>query len=251
LLLHLLAACCGTADELPDTAASERDFELQEAREARQAAERRALELNAALEQAQAALERLQGRYAALYLASLEQQRDLEYYELRIAGLLTDGQAIETGTALRQTLADIDELLANQHRLRQELEAFGRYLQSVLDILEPSEVLRRQITERFAALTETMAATAGEPPSVAGRGGEAQARQEARVLSVNDELQIVVLDRGLDHGVKPGSRWLALNDGKLAGRLQVIEARSTVSAAVMTEGRLRDLGPGAEVRRED
>ena len=243
LLVAGARAVYGQDAERPEPA----DLRLQEAQMARQAAEQESAELRAALAQTEKELENLRRRFAALYLSSREQQKELEYFELRVAGLLTDAQDPSTGRALSQALAAVDRLREIQQELARRLREFETYLRSVLDVLQPSEVLRREVTERFDELIALVEQSVRPPSKVARRGGGSVERRKCRVLAVNDELQVVVLDSGFDSGVRQGTYWRVTKDSTVLARLRVIEVRPSLSAAVVVDGRFKAVGPGALV----
>ena len=71
--------------------------------------------------------------------------------------------------------------------------------------------------------------------------------RSCRVLAVNDDLQVVVLDSGYAEGIRRGSHWQIARDDEVAVRLRVIDVRADISAAVVVDGRFGDVGPGSEV----
>ncbi len=73
-------------------------------------------------------------------------------------------------------------------------------------------------------------------------------RLESRVLTINDELGIVVLDVGQAQGIRVGTEWTVTNQGDRTTTLRIIEARPLLCAAIVTGGSLRNLAPGATAR---
>jgi hypothetical protein len=67
---------------------------------------------------------------------------------------------------------------------------------------------------------------------------------KCRILAVNDELQVAVLDVGFAQGVRNGLTWHAGKDRKVL--LKVVSVRPLVSAAMLTKGSLKDIAPGME-----
>ncbi len=224
--------------------------QLQELRLARAAAERRCAELDAALAVAQRELAELRSRYADLYLQSQERNRQLEAFELQAAHLLVDRQGLAEGDPAADALHALADVRQAQVELVQQIRAFQGYLNSALDVLEPSDAMRREITARCAELVAS-AERAFQPLStVAGRGRRDLVARSCRVLAVNDALQVVVFDSGQGAGIRRGTRWKAVRDGTVKAHLLVVEVRADISAAVVTEGRLSDLGPGTVVTAE-
>jgi len=219
----------------------------QELRLAREAAEKRCAELDAALAKAQKELEQLRSRYAELYLQSQERIRQMEALELQAAHLLVDRQALAGGDPAAAALHALEDVRQAQVELVSQVRAFQAYLASALDVLQPSDAMRREITTRGAELVAAAERAFKPLSTVAGRGRRDLVARSCRVLAVNDDLQMVVLDSGQDAGIRRGTQWTAVKDGVVKARLLVIEVRTDISAAVMTEGHLGDIGPATVV----
>ena len=112
------------------------------------------------------------------------------------------------------------------------------------------EALRREITTRCAELVDSAERTLKPMSRVAGRGRRDLGSRNCRVLALNDDLQIVVLDSGYAAGIRRGTQWRVVRDDAVVARLRVIEVRPDISAAVITDGRLQDIGPGTVVTRD-
>ncbi|OGV69996.1 MAG: hypothetical protein A3K19_11330 [Lentisphaerae bacterium RIFOXYB12_FULL_65_16] len=244
----LLLAAQSVAEAPGQSGKEQRELELNEAQVARQAAEEKTEELRAELRRREQELQALQERYAELYLASRRQQQELEDYELRLAGLLADREDPSSGRALARALAALDELRVAQLDVSVKVREFQGNLNSVLDALQPSEATRRELIDRLDALNQAVERSVKPWPSVAGRGQGITERLAGRVLAVNDLLQVIVLDKGYDHGVRPGLMWRLLDGEKVKARLKVIEVRASISAAVVTEGKFDSVGPGVTVK---
>jgi hypothetical protein len=240
---------CGlpsTAAEPATTAAAEL-VQMQELRLAREAADRRCAEQEVALAKARQELEQLRSRYAELYLRSQERNRQMEALELQAAHLLVDRQALAGGDPAAVALHALDNVRQAQVELVGLVRAFQVYLSSALEVLEPSDVMRREITTRVAELVAGAERAFKPLSTVAGRGSRDLVARSCRVLAVNDDLQVVVFDSGQDAGIRRGTCWNVVKDGIVKAQLLVIEVRADISAAVVTAGRLGDSGPGTVV----
>ena len=222
------------------------ELEVKEAREARRAAEARCAELTSALGQTEKELAGVRRRYATLYLQSRELQQTVHELELQAANMLAPDKGTETAEKLAQAGRALKRLQDSRRELRDRIHAFQVYLNSVLDMLQPSEALRREIAERFNAVLDTVDRY-GEPlSSVAGRDSGLEKARQCHVLAVNDDLQIVVLDTGAVNSVRCGSEWRVITDSRSkAVTLRIIETRPYISAAVVAEGSFNTVAPGA------
>lgn len=197
-------------------------------------------------------LRRLRRRYADVYLQARELERELALYRQRVADMLhTGGEAGESEKALALALDALDQRREERDRLCARIRDFRQYLETVLDVLQPSEVLRRELTERGEALESACQRSDRVPSLVAWRGGQSLEQRECRVLAVHDDLQVVVIDAGVRHGVQPGMLWYVTDGNEVIAKLRVIETRSIVSATMVIEGSLREVAPGLAVKLGD
>jgi hypothetical protein len=215
------------------------------------ATEKQLTEVRASSVRAEGDLEALQARYAELYLEARDMANELEFMRLRMASLLA-GDLDDAGQAEAASLAAyVNQALASHQALYAGIRDFGQYLGTVLDVLQPSEGLRREITGRYAVLERTVDRLQRMPSLVAGRGGqEDRIRRAGRVLAVNDELQIIVLDVGSDDSVRPGGTWRIVDDRAAVGLVRIIEVRPQFSAAVPIEGPVKIFSPGMKAFAE-
>jgi hypothetical protein len=206
------------------------------------------VELEVALRRAEQDLEKTRRQSADLYVTCRQQQDDLTALQLQAAGMLTTPGDGTSTRALSQVLRCLEEANAAQARLATELQAFGQYLTTVLDVLQPSESLRSEVMARYRALTKVCEQTGQLPSIVAGRGGKPEGQRESRVMAVNDDLQVVIIDTGSNAGIHPGALLGVWVRDKVVARLRVTEVRPALCAAVPIAGGLRGIAPGAQVR---
>ena len=225
---------------------------LEEARVARTVAEQRCVELNAELQRTAGELETMRQRYAALSVQSQLQAAEFEDLRLRVVGLLVEGREDPAAAALPQALDNLDRMLKGNADLYAGVREFGKYLSAVLDVLQASPVVRREISERFGRLETAVDRQERLPSLVAGRGGvEGRMRRECRVLAVNDDIQAIVLDAGADGGVRLGMTWHVMADDAPVAEFRVISVRPTVCAAMPVKGGMRRIAAGMQARAGD
>jgi hypothetical protein len=168
--------------------------------------------------------ERARARDQALFLAAVADlgeftsSKDREAWLLtRLSALCNDGEKLAVKAA---------ETVAEMRRLLRELPmdtARRAQLQLLTDELERQAGV-------FAALVE-------DRPR-----DPAQALRECRVLAVNKELGVVLMDIGFRQGAFVGLVLRGGEDKSIEIRLE--DVRAGVSAAVMKKGSLRDVAPG-------
>lgn len=217
--------------------------------EERNALLRENAELKAALAQRQTELEQLRGRFAELYIQSSRQAEQLTELQLHAAALLDGPRDRGERRVVADALAYAEDIRQARRKLIEQLRDFAQYLEAMLDVLQPSSGLRREMTQRFASILRVADRLEQAPSLVAGRDGvNVAAPRAGRVLAVNDELQIVVLDVGLADGIRSGTVWEIGDAGQVLAELRIIISRNAVSAAVPIHGRLERIAPGMEAR---
>jgi regulator of replication initiation timing len=196
-------------------------------------------------------LEALRSRYADLYLRSRQQRLEQQDLELRVAHLLADQSDLHSGEALARAVRALKETGSDQRNLQTAVKEFGIYLNSVLEVLQPSNTLKGEIDSRYNTVRRAVQAMM-TPLSygVARRGSGNPANRSCRVLTVDDDLHVVVLDAGTTAGIRPGANWHVLTDGHRTADLKILETRASISAAMIVRGDLKNVGPGSVVAPE-
>ncbi len=187
--------------------------------------------------------------YAELHLENKGLLEELTYLRLQVANLL--GEERETSAEKRQAIAleGVLEIQRQHENLYREVYGFGDYLQTFLEIIKPSQVLHQEIERRYDSLLQTVTRLEHLPSIVAWRGGDSLRanRKKARVLRVENELQVVILGAGENDRVRSGSIWNVVDGaGSSLAKLKVVETRTTISAAIPLEGNLSRIVPGMQ-----
>ncbi len=246
LALCFFAGLLGAAEIAAPSGLSVR---LRESELARRAAEQRCIELKAALADAERRTARLRQQNAALQVELSRSRKALTTLRLQAGQLLLDQVPSEKDRLLKEAVESLEQMRVAQADLCRRVEAFQKYLDAVLEVLQPSRALRRQIANRYGLVIQAAKRLENWPSQVAGRGGRSGVLLESRVVAVNDALNLVVLDSGSDAGVRTGATARVLSkSGRVTAELRVVEVRKRLSAAVPVNGKLRDIAPGAAVR---
>ncbi len=236
----------GVSARQGDEAVGELQARLAEALVACNVAEQRCAELRATLTLTRNDLEALQGKYASLLSRAREREVELEALRIGVAGLLSESSAATEVQSLAMAMLALRETQTANAALYGYVREFADYLRGVVDALDPSAAVRREISLRIERLEARAEMAERSPSIVAGRGGSYdRSRRECRVLAVNDDLQMVILDAGLVDGVRLGMLWqTADSEGRLPVAVRVVEVRASLCAAVPVAGKLGDLAPG-------
>jgi hypothetical protein len=110
--------------------------------------------------------------------------------------------------------------------------------------------LKRQVRYLGEALAKSNAEVDGLKAKLDGRsysaadGSEAVAPNVAvtekvyRVLDVNKELGMVILDGGRRDGIRPGLQFAVIEKGQAVARVRIVDVRTAVAGAVVQEDSL-------------
>ena len=206
---------------------------LEEMKVAREAAERRAIQLEAEVSRLKKDLDRIRSSYANLYLESHSSIERLRRMELRAAQMLRQKEGGELEKVSEEALEALEIAGKRQLAVERSLSEFEQALATILDVLRPSDAMRRQLTSRLQALRGAVEESLKPMSVVAGRGvGE-------------------TTGRGSRHGIRPGSCFSLKRGETSVARFKVIEVRGEASAAVLLEGSARDVAVGSIVMPDE
>ena len=242
LWLILMLYVLGTGVCISDEAAG---LALQEARVARETAERRSIQLEMELERAKAELSKTRTRYADLYLRSHDLIRSLRQTELQVANLWhnKDDSSFE-GLTVR-LLETLEAVGTRQLDVVKALDDYEITLQTILDVLQPSDTMRKELTDKLDKIKKAVRHSLSPVVAANKREQNLPVRKGCRVVAVDEGLQIVLLESGSLAGMTPESHWALLRDGKALATFTVIDVRLELSAAVLTDGSLSDVPVGS------
>jgi hypothetical protein len=235
-------------NELPE---SELTVRLQEVEVARQAAEEHAMSLNAALIRTESALAAMRTRFSEAHIEAQRLREELAALNIRAANLLVNEEDLPDAHVLARFADDAKHAQTAIGQAYKDLVTFKGYLGSVLDAVGGPErdTYRQLLTKKLEIIFDDLrrAEQFFNPESITD---SATPSGDLRVLTVNDELQVVVLSAGRLQGVRLG-QLLAIREGRAKGTtLRVVETRQTLSAAMVEEGSLRQISPGTPLTRK-
>lgn len=237
IALYLLTAEVCISDEANAVA-------LQEARVAREASERKVVQLEIELEQSRKALEKMRSRYADLYLRSHGLIRSLRQTELQVANLWHNKSDSSTDALASRLLEALSSAGSRQLEVVKALDRYEESLKTLMEVLQPSESIRRELTERFQAVRNAVERSVRPLTLASGQGAGVNVRQGCRVVSVDNELDMVLLEGGRISGMTSESVWALTVGGQVKAKFIVVEVRLELSAAVLLEGSLADVPVG-------
>lgn len=160
--------------------------------------------------------------------------------QLSVAATLTSAKMHVVGKREEQLLKRLKLVSDNGRALALKTIEFCDYVGAILDKMPLSALEKAKIKLRSDGLRNksericTMSAAVDKPQTIV----------RCRLFEVNDRLRVVVLPVGWVHGVRNGLNFYTGKDNSC--RLQVIAARPFISAAIVTEGNIKELAPGME-----
>lgn len=221
--------------------------ELAKARIALKGAEDRWLDANAELVRTQRELAAARADLSETHLAMTKLRQELAALRMQAANVLASNENLADSQLMLQLQRDLHELNRIHKELYRQLLDYQRAAASVLDVKGKDEdgPLRRLLAGKMALIQRKL----DDAERLTRHGGAgtapAERRKKSQVLAVNQELGVVVLAVGREHGVRPGSVWQIEADAGAKVKARVVEARQSISAAMVFEGRIGDVRPGA------
>ncbi len=194
-------------------------------------------------------LQRLREAYAKLLIQHKETLRELSKLRLQAGVLVGEPEAERLGILYERAQGRL-----HTHRLHEQLyrqiDEFGDYLRTVLEVIEPSDELNANIRQRYGRLQHTVTLLENLPSIVAWRGGDLRTgRNETRVLQVEEEFQFVILAVGRLDQARLGESWRIRDSEGAEVELRVVETENAVSAAIPVSGDLSWIVPGMKAER--
>ncbi len=159
--------------------------------------------------------ERLRGLLEGLGIAALENSP--EQTQQRLLSSLSDLRISETS---RQKLAESLVELAEAS------------LQFAKTVKEPEAVSADRLQKALVTAEATLASASGQPMEQTAPAADLQ---NARIVSLKNELGIAVLSVGARDGVKPGMPFEIFREDKPIAKVLVTEVRNSVSGAVVQD----------------
>ncbi len=242
--LGSIGAVAGQQSSLTD-----QDMELTEAKLALESSEHE----NAALRQKLAlAQEQISALADSLALANSESEvfkREAGDLKLRLEALGLDAASPDRALLEQRLLKAVSDLKIvedQKEKLNEQVirlnEAIIRYLKGASSIDGDARMaLETEMRSSNQLLGITGAAQPAEPAAT-----PAGSLMDARVISVKDELALVVANLGREQGVKIGMPFQVIRNGRQIGVVRVVDVRESISGAV-----IQSLDPSEKVKVGD
>ena len=221
-------------------------MELRDLQAAKALAERQCAQAQAELAAARRSLRDVRRRFADQYLENRQLQDRLAALAWVAADLLQAGDRADNLPAEAMLLRQMESRRRQQRELLASLTEMAGVLRENNSASEPVGVMRRELLERLGRVIDLTRELAHQPPAVAGRGG-GDSPHDVHVLTINDELQAVIVNRGRTDGIAVASEWTPADASATALVLEIVEAGDQFSVAVPLSGSLRAIGPGSRL----
>lgn len=198
-------------------------------------------------------LSEYRSRYTDLYIKHSALEQELELLKTKTAHMLLDlpDEKKAYMKAAEEAVQRLEAQNSAIEKMRKKTVEFKNSLNTILNVLEPSEVIRKKLDTQLDILITDLSEFQQAPSLVAWRGGESLERMECRILAVNDELQILIAGKGERDGIRPGAIITAFESSQQIAELRVVEVRTFVCAALLVKGNLEKVTPGSVARIGD
>ncbi len=171
------------------------------------------------------------------------EKRDAEYARLKasIAASLAEGNRKSYDKSGTEVLKALTEVSEKGEALVTDSAKFCDFIEALLNKEEISDVEKVRAKFRMSKLRSTAEifyARIQKPR-------QGKLFKKCRILTVNDKLQVVILNVGSVYGIRNGL--LLKSEKNRAIKLKVIAVRPFISGAIVLEGNIADLAPGQNV----
>jgi hypothetical protein len=236
-------AVAGDNSSLTDT-----DMELTEAKVALEGSERD----NAVLrQQLSLAHEQVSALTDSLVLANSEDEvfkRETGELKLRLEALGLDSASPDKALLEQRLLKAVSDLKIVQDQKDKLSDQLIRINEAILRYVKTASSVdgdaRMALETEMRSSAQLLGLTG--PPQPAANDENAGTLTDARVISVKDELALVVANVGRKQGVKIGMPFQVLRDGRQIGLVRVVDVRESISGAV-----IQSLDPSESVKVGD
>lgn len=240
--------CLGQTGPVGDVKSGE-SLELREAKVARESAEKQVLDLELEIDKLRRDYTKLRSKYAELYMETYKAVKNLRSLELTAANLVQKEDGKDSGRD--EAIEAMELVLSRQIELQNALKSYQDYLSAAMDVLQPSEAVKSELDKRGKNLADAVDNCMKPLTSLVLKGGTGE-HNSCSVVSINEELELVILDKGTLHGIKTGSKWKLMGlEGETLAKLQTVDARPEISAAVVMEGTLGVIRTGSVLVKDD
>ena len=168
-----------------------------------------------------------------------KQNEDYRRLRLSIAATLASREKHQVSKREEQLLEGLAKLSENSRQLALKTVEFCDYAETLVRKLPLGQLQNAE----FALKIDELRDSARNTWYLVNPKSANELVTRCRLLAVDDDLQIVVLPAGLAQGVFCGLNFYAGS----SIRLTVISVRPNIAAAVVSEGRIKELAPGMEV----
>ena len=214
----------------------------------KESAERRILQLEWELKTLQNQHAELQKQYAELYERCAATVERMKRLELRAAELIQTQDTPDSEEIAIQAMEALQQAQAHQKTVQDTFTGFEKFLETWMDLLQPSKALRLELTGHLNDLKTAIGTTpsTGLQPNANTGDGTGKPLQRCSILTVDRTKALVYMNGGLAMGIRTGMHWhLCGADGRILARLLTVDCRQKISVAILTQGDLNDLGAGA------
>lgn len=182
-------------------------------------------------------------RYVEVYLQNKELQKELEQYRKICSTYCNSGERLQSLTEKLLVLEKVQRQEKDNQKVKEELVALRSRLICLIQNMNLDEQSRKRLLEEFdqslQAILQILSKKEQEFKETQG---------EIKILAINKELEVAVVNCGSLEGIKPGMLLTSTELEKDPVTLQVIEVRPSVSAVVIQSGRIKDLYPDLKLK---
>jgi hypothetical protein len=230
-----IASGAGAAEEAPAQTVNERhEVELAEVKAALEAALAENAGLRSSRDAAEESIAALQQNLAVAQSEGEVFRRRAGEMKLRLEALGIDGAAGNSSKLEQRLLKAVSDLKLTEDERKKLQDALIEFSEAVLRYQKSAVSTDAEARVGLEAASRAAARALGvAPPELAEGAAVPSTLTDGMVISVKDELALVVANVGARNGVKVGMPFQVLRGDQLIGTVRVVDVREKIAGAVV------------------
>lgn len=233
-----LSVCLGSmvraVDAPPPQTAERHEIELSEVKTALDAALAENATLRSSREAAEASVAALQQNLAVAQSEAEVFRRRAGELKMRIEALGIEGAAGNVGKLEQRLLKAVSDLKLTEDERKKLQEALIEFSEAVIRYQKSAVSTDAEARLGLEAASRAAARALGvAPPELAEAAPVPSTLTDGMVISIKDDLALVVANLGARNGVKVGMPFQVLRGDQLIGTVRVVDVREKIAGAVI------------------
>lgn len=213
---------------------TERETEISEARAAMESLVREDTKLRAKLEQSEASLSATLKNLSMAMSEAEESKRAIGELKRRFEALGLDGGGISLERLQQRLLSVVGDLKTSRDECAESRRGFSQLREAVIAFKRASVTDEARVLELVeSAIRSATKALGVEPEQTEALQSASATIHNGMVISIKEELALVIANLGNRQGVKVGMPFQVLREDNIVGTVRIVDTRERIAGAVI------------------